>query len=1210
MNNRNFGVLLIPLLAALAVVLPLTSGTNPPAATRTSVGEQTKVQASQKQEESTPLRGAKKLLGNFLGKDAVEPKELANYELSFLIATVPDPIDSSLGYMFDRNAAAIQRAAEAAGYLLDRFDLPWADKEDQEKRRDIDVADHMLDRLRKPAADKKDEEKLKGRRHQREAATILFRGYDNNKDPKLLLLFLVGETPTGGIHKTALKSAMEQVAAICGWGRKPHCDEFRMNAPTFSGSSDSLIEAFQRWRERKDLSSGPHRFQLISGSATAISSEKKTYLKKLGASYLATVIEDEYSLKMFLNYLRSTAGASCREIAILTESGTGYGRQETLCPDKKEPMLTLTYPFHVSQLRSTAEKTRPAGKESATAPPSLRPQNLRLSLEEGNEPKDLVPPFSSFDTFSVELVLSNILSTISRERIRYLGIFSTDIRDQIFLARKIREVAPNVVLFTFSAELIYLHTDVNLDFQGMLVVSTYPLFNRNQLWTYPFKGVESRLQFASDTAQGVYNATLLLLHTPDKMVEYGRPFDCGRDPKAPRTPPVWLTAVGHSDLWPIKLLDQIDPEKCPDNAQQASSSPGLRDHTQQLGLIETRPGLYPKSLVPVLLSLILVCALPYVGMLLEFCPYLPLKGKVRGLKQRTNWRMMKLLGDAIFFKYRQLRLLYLMAFSLALLTATFIIVRVLLRILVCRLSPRSCDFEIVLKPDATLDVNKPLSVLILILILGLPTIFVALQYIKPFIFSGRSLKDRVEDIFSLLSVVFPPLLVFVLAAWYGREISSLATSAQLFVYFRMLNLESGLSPLLPLLFVGGGGLLWLLCCLRRMHFLEELHHLNPQFGQGSLGDVAILETRLKKLLGCSLFALPWSPLVLVFVGIPCFLLFIGIGGDRWFSLGLPSVGGLIRAGEEKYFYWFFGWAFIFVYLAFALTFLRFLILWRETRKLLHRLSCHPILPAYRSLPKKFLQTPRINLSSISQTAPALEFSVEQAGQLTSLANHLFSFASTVGTLSYRVASHLKDLNRLARQAERRRTWAFVAEARGKWRKGIIFRNSSERALSKMSLLVAQALEPQWGSTAIALSKDEKSWLVMAEHFLAGRVVVFLRHIFFHLGNLVYFVTVGLLLMLLAVNSYPFQPREPILWFNWAVILTSVVLTTIVFVQINRDKIVSLLTGTTPGQINWNQEFVVRVILYGLVPILALLGAQFPEGLRNIVSWLSISQGTH
>jgi hypothetical protein len=103
---------------------------------------------------------------------------------------------------------------------------------------------------------------------------------------------------------------------------------------------------------------------------------------------------------------------------------------------------------------------------------------------------------------------------------------------------------------------------------------------------------------------------------------------------------------------------------------------------------------------------------------------------------------------------------------------------------------------------------------------------------------------------------------------------------------------------------------------------------------------------------------------------------------------------------------------------------------------------------------------------------------------------------------------------------------------------------------------------------------------------------------------------GLILMLLAVSSYPFQPSDKLLLFNWVVILATVVLTVVVFVQVNRNSVVSFLSGTDPGKVNWNQQFIVRLLLYGVVPVLALLGAQFPEGLKNIVSWFSASQAAH
>ena len=107
-------------------------------------------------------------------------------------------------------------------------------------------------------------------------------------------------------------------------------------------------------------------------------------------------------------------------------------------------------------------------------------------------------------------------------------------------------------------------------------------------------------------------------------------------------------------------------------------------------------------------------------------------------------------------------------------------------------------------------------------------------------------------------------------------------------------------------------------------------------------------------------------------------------------------------------------------------------------------------------------------------------------------------------------------------------------------------------------------------------------------------------------NLVYFVMVGLLLMLLAVISYPFQPTDLLLLYNWSIILAFVALTLVVFVQIDRDTVLSLLSGTTPGRVTWNRAFVYRILTYVILPVSALLGAQFPDVLRQAISWISAS----
>jgi hypothetical protein len=45
--------------------------------------------------------------------------------LKIIVATVPDPVAPALREQFDDSITAIQRAAEEAGYVLDRLDLPW-----------------------------------------------------------------------------------------------------------------------------------------------------------------------------------------------------------------------------------------------------------------------------------------------------------------------------------------------------------------------------------------------------------------------------------------------------------------------------------------------------------------------------------------------------------------------------------------------------------------------------------------------------------------------------------------------------------------------------------------------------------------------------------------------------------------------------------------------------------------------------------------------------------------------------------------------------------------------------------------------------------------------------------------------------------------------------------------------------------------------------
>src|SRR5574341_2378047 len=141
MNNRDSGVWLVPAFAVLALFFPLSAGLQaPPARPAAAQGEPAggtngeKGAEAKGDEEKAPSgkgregeHGAAQLIREFLGvcKDGrllrgrEDPR--TEVELGFLIATVPDPIDSRFDYLFDRHLDAAQRALESAGYVLDRF---------------------------------------------------------------------------------------------------------------------------------------------------------------------------------------------------------------------------------------------------------------------------------------------------------------------------------------------------------------------------------------------------------------------------------------------------------------------------------------------------------------------------------------------------------------------------------------------------------------------------------------------------------------------------------------------------------------------------------------------------------------------------------------------------------------------------------------------------------------------------------------------------------------------------------------------------------------------------------------------------------------------------------------------------------------------------------------------------------------------------------
>ncbi|MGH9431435.1 MAG: hypothetical protein ACRD3T_07815 [Terriglobia bacterium] len=1192
MGKSDSPFLLVPFLALVALIYPMALNVRTPAAARESSPD-TRLTTSGKQGQVNPAKAdgghhrAAQLIEEYLDAQPGAPEwnkkdPRAGYTLDLIIATVPDPIDSRLPYFFDSFLDSIQWAGESAGYVLDRFDIAWRERPDGNKQ--AGDPRHLTD-------------------YEREPSILLFR---NPGARKLLLVFLVGETPTSGIHKLAMASALQQVASFFPWG--PDHSELpnpfpqpvvsgsasviKVLGPSFSGSSASLEFALQAWLEQSSKLSGARqiRFRIVSGTATAVAPEDFAQIGNGDqASFNAVVPPDADSMQELIEYLQSFGQ---HKIAILSEWNTAYGQRVRKAAAKAFPeVLTLPFPLHISQLRTASEKAR-RSKQPATSdvsPSASASTPLPLSEEDNFTPKETPPFFSSLEASSAQLVLSNLLSTLSREDIHAVGILATDVRDTIFLSHEIRQHCPATLLFTLTSDLLYTHPDASSSTQGMLFVTPYPLFNLNQLWTPPFAGRKSRLQFPNQAGEGVYNAMLALLDREQDMLEYGPPFPGFG--VADRRPALWVMAVGRQGPLPVKVLDWSDAKgytlAVRRRAGQARPHNGKRKPTAR--------GVYtPEAVFAVVVMSLFLSALSLL-LIRQYVPTTLLKPA-----GRSNW-LARQMGDPVSPQYRPQSRLYLFAACVAL-------VSFYLLVLAAFSLPGIAAFRL------GLNVEFPgwPSLVICILAIGVATQIGAIAVLghalwtAPLQQTRLPLEVRAVILSGSLAGLF--LALYLAGSWLRTAWQS--RSEGFFVYLRAFDLGSGLSPLVPLFCVAAAAFLWGFCSFRRLRMIDGLQSVesrNPDapfsslldLGTNSFAGTTDLERSVSDLLEGASAVSTWWYVAMLSVAI--------LAGFYFFFYRF------VRSFESGAFFILFGSVFFIVYWGLAMEFARLWLLWRRFSRLLRRLSWHPMRAAYARYHKRFQGFFRVDFAMPPPTFTVLGFSVDQAEQLLISAKVLAASESVQGSDRGELDQWISDGEPEVHSAGQSLSAALRADAQGDWRLSLVKRSEAQHALAKLTRALARLLEPHWRlrghpSPLADENPQVNSFLGLGEEFLAGRAVLFISYVLPSLRNLGAFVLTGLLLMLFSVIAYPFQPRDQFLLFNWVVILCFVGAALVILLQVERDVVLSLLNGTAPGQVTVTRQFVFRIFMYVLLPVLALLSAQFPATVGQIASLIGVAAG--
>jgi hypothetical protein len=443
----------------------------------------------------------------------------------------------------------------------------------------------------------------------------------------------------------------------------------------------------------------------------------------------------------------------------------------------------------------------------------------------------------------------------------------------------------------------------------------------------------------------------------------------------------------------------------------------------------------------------------------------------------------------------------------------------------------------------------------------------------------------------LLALVVGVAMIVFIGWGLGEVFFRLNKPEKVFFFLRATELTNGVSVLLPALFVGLAAFLSFLAALQRWNLAERMPCLRSpgqqpgdaaQFLRFDCEGLKALEDRVKEMIVCPIFRLPGVTPLTMLILVSYWYFFV--------QPFIPSVDG-------RRFDWFLELAFCIVPLLLVWALIRLFWLWVEVKRLLQRLSWRPLISQYaaRYSKERFASLPPVDLVKPAQPYAALSLSVQQAR----------SFCNAL-KLGPGQAKELKRIGQLVEEAESKWSDALGDDAIGDWQNALRKRRCSQTKLAELTERVSGLLKDSWRAEGAA-GPDAK-WRDEGKFFLITHIVAFLQHIFAHLHNLVWLVTMGLLLMLFAANFYPFQPREPLLLFSWVAILTSVVVTLYILFSASRDKTLSLLARTAPGKVNITANLVFRVLFHGVIPVVALLGLQFPEAVRQIVSWLNVFGG--
>jgi hypothetical protein len=1199
----------------------------------------------------------------FARKDAGQ-----EFDLSFAIALAPDPVHTHLSLRFDRTMDAVRAGAQDESYDFDSSWLPWQ----------LHPSSFPL------RMDETQEKKAIAAREGCPGLLLFRNADGNKSPyAKGLVVLVVGEQPTVGINQVEWNCAIsliqrrmqpaEDGANLCDappeGGTPGSISDLRILGPTFSGSLTSL----ERLLKPDQMYSFRH-VTILSGSVGScklIHNFETKEAPRLADDVMRFAVfeeNDERKLYRLLHYLK-LRGERARDVAIISEDETAYGGSELspgeengdrlgspntaqakpspvpdpcdylsglstdLNADSLSP-VNLFYPRDISQLRAAyQEQSLWGGSARSGADPSSYHTVLRSTLAENTtEDADTIRSYSGQQTaLDQEAELYELVSFLRAHHTRYLVLRCTNTLDDLFLTRFFRRAYPEGQIITMGSEDLFRREVDTSEFRGTMMISNFPLIPRQQHWARLSKAEKDPHRvFATDVMEGTYIAARFLLdqnqqtlsgitysltedvpgaahfnYFKSNIPDFADPFwqQAGYSPTCCTSPPTWLAAVGADGNWPIALLqDPQDTHKAPistiatletPSVEKSSSEAPVNGLTVYRSMIDWDPSYMPRSWLIYMWILGGLILYHMVGLRIFSGRSSGIPAGVRPLfyPLRMTWGARQnglfgfgnaiLMGSGFlviaggWLNYRSWKVYY-GSTSLLLFTALLLVAIIVV-------------FTSLLRRDSAAQREDPA-----------PT--------RRIHFLRRSLVWFISGLLLLLS----PLALLLLSAAYSDDHFSLI--------YRSIHLGSGISPVLPFLFLLTGQYIWVALSLRGLRLLalgplclpaavpEAKRQSHPS---GETGQIPYAYRRVSATMGASIqkaaTSLQGSIIVLV-VLVVTIILVLSWGGASNFTLEGRTFSRLFS---------------IYLLIPVALILVE-TVSFHETWRLLRRMLIALAQLRLRRTFKAMHDMPTSSIWALGEGARA-----EQIRSLADmhetlrrlrilLQNDKRSLRTTDMTLykntvdkAYQLTSELLDRDTpledsLFNRELMKSTCRAIRVATEDVYNFVLLR---EWEIETDSLDIGEQVPPKPAAettahltNATAVTKSNASPLVLtAEEFVCDVYLAFIKKILNRMRMMACSIAALFLTLGAAISVYPLGSRPTIVLAYFVLLVGVFIAVAMVYAGMERDEILSYITGGAPGELS--SEFWLKILGFGAGPLVGLVAAQFPSLSQGIFSWL-------